>query len=84
MPRTYVFGAQTLPHHHEPLLAAGGVPIAVVPEAGHMMTGENPGALAAIIASTLSRSEIPELYRHPSTAGGAADGLVDSAPKRQA
>jgi pimeloyl-ACP methyl ester carboxylesterase len=84
MPRTYVFGAQTLPHHHEPLLEAGGVPIAVVPEAGHMMPGQNPGAFAAIIASTISQSEIPEPYRHPSTAGIAADHLADGVPKRKA
>ena len=63
MPRTYVFGAQTLPHHHEPLLAAGGVPAAVVPEAGHMMMRENAEDFAAIVASTLSGDEIPLPYR---------------------
>ena len=84
MPRTYVFGAQTLPHHHEPLLEAGGVPIAVVPKAGHMMPGENPEAFSAIIASTISRREIPEPYRHPSTAGSAADRVLESATKRKA
>jgi len=83
MPRVYVFGAKTLPHHHEPLLAAGGVPIAVVPEAGHMMTGENPEAFTAIIASTLSRSEIPQQYRRPAMPANAAALLTDAAPKRK-
>jgi pimeloyl-ACP methyl ester carboxylesterase len=84
MPRTYVFGAQTLPHHHEPLLEAGGVPIAVVPEAGHMMPGENPEAFTAIIASTLCRDEIPEQYRRRPKPENAADLLADAVPKRKA
>jgi hypothetical protein len=49
-----------------------------------MMPGQNPGAFAAIIASTISQSEIPEPYRHPSTAGTAADHLADGVPKRKA
>jgi pimeloyl-ACP methyl ester carboxylesterase len=84
MPRTYVFGAKTLPHHHEPLLEAGGVPMAVVPEAGHAMPGENPEAFAAIIASTISQSDIPEEYRHRSAPENAADPVADAAPKRKA
>jgi pimeloyl-ACP methyl ester carboxylesterase len=83
MPRTYVFGAKTLPHHHEPLLEAGGVPIAVVPEAGHMMPGENPEAFTAIIASTLSGDGIPEQYRRRPTPENAADLLADAAPNRK-
>jgi pimeloyl-ACP methyl ester carboxylesterase len=84
MPRTYVFGAQTLPHHHEPLLAAGGVPIAVVPEAGHMMPGENPEAFTAIIASTIVQGDIPEPYRRRSRPENGADRLADASPKRKA
>jgi pimeloyl-ACP methyl ester carboxylesterase len=84
MPRTYIFGAQTLPHHHEPLLEAGGVPMAVVPEAGHMMPGENPEAFTAIIASTISQSQIPEQYRRRSMRENAADLLADASPKRNA
>jgi pimeloyl-ACP methyl ester carboxylesterase len=63
MPRTYVFGAKTLPHHHEPMMAAGGVPVAVVPEAGHGMVGGNPTAFAAIVASTIARDEVLLSYR---------------------
>ena len=84
MPRTYIFGAQTLPHHHAPLLEAGGVPIAVVPEAGHMMPGENPEAFTAIIASTIARSEIPLPFRPPETSANATALLADVAPKRKA
>lgn len=73
MPRTYVFGAQTLPHHHQPLLAAGGVPVAVVPEAGHGMVGENPEAFAAIVASTLLGDPIPLPYRLPDAPANGSD-----------
>ncbi len=54
LPRTYVFGAQTLPHRHEALLRAGGVPVAVVPDAGHGMPGENPAGFAEAVAEALS------------------------------
>lgn len=53
-PRTYVYGARTLPHRHEAWLVAGGVPIAVVPDAGHDIPAENPEAFAGIVASTLA------------------------------
>jgi pimeloyl-ACP methyl ester carboxylesterase len=55
MPRTYVYGAKTLPHRHEAWLEEGGVPIAVVPDAGHDMPVENPEAFAAAVSSTLAR-----------------------------
>jgi pimeloyl-ACP methyl ester carboxylesterase len=83
VPRTYVFGAQTLPHHHQPLLAAGGVPVAVIPEAGHMMMRENAEAFAAIVASALSGDEIPLPYRAPDSPVNAWDALADVAPKRK-
>ena len=53
VPRTYLFGAQSLPHQHEELLRAGGVPVAVVPDAGHGMMGENPAGVAQAVADTL-------------------------------
>jgi len=77
MPRAYVFGAKTLPHHHQPLLAAAGLPMAVVPEAGHGMVGENPEAFAAIVASTLSGDEIPLPYRPAESPASASDLLAD-------
>jgi pimeloyl-ACP methyl ester carboxylesterase len=84
MPRTYVFGAQTLPHRHQPLLAAGGVPVAVVPEAGHGMVGENPEAFAAIVSSTLLGDPVPLPYRLNDSAANGSDLLADVAPKRKA
>jgi hypothetical protein len=84
LPRTYIFGSKTLPHQHESLLQAGGVPIAVVPDAGHAMPDDNPEAFAAIIASTLSRSELPPPYRHLGRATNAAAQLAEAAPNRKA
>lgn len=84
VPRTYIFGAQSLPHQHEPLLQAGGVPMAVVPEAGHMMMVDNPEAYAAILASTLSGAEVPLQYRHVATPRSTTAPLAEVAPKRKA
>jgi pimeloyl-ACP methyl ester carboxylesterase len=84
VPRTYVFGAKSLPHRHESLLAAGGVPMPVVPEAGHMMMCDNPEAYAAILAGTLSGREIPVQYRHEVAPASAAARLAEVAPKRKA
>jgi pimeloyl-ACP methyl ester carboxylesterase len=54
MPRTYVYGARTLPHRHEAWLAASDVAVAVVADAGHDMPGEQPAAFAAVVADTLT------------------------------
>ena len=81
MPRTYVFGEQTLPHHHQPLLEAGGVPVAVVPESGHGMVVENPDAFAAIVAATLSGGEIPLPYRLPGSTEDATNQAARVAPE---
>ncbi|MDQ2655767.1 MAG: alpha/beta hydrolase [Chloroflexota bacterium] len=62
-PRTYVFGERSLPHHHLSMLEAGGIPVGVIPKAGHTMVLETPEAFAAIVASTLSGDEIPPTYR---------------------
>lgn len=84
LPRTYIFGSKTLPHRHESLLKAGGVPMAVVPDAGHAMPDDNPEAFAAIIASSLSRSDSPPPYRHMGLATNAAARLAEAAPQRKA
>jgi haloalkane dehalogenase len=52
-PRTYLYGASTLPHRHEALLRMGGVPVAVLPEAGHAMMDRNPDGVARVLAETL-------------------------------
>jgi pimeloyl-ACP methyl ester carboxylesterase len=53
MPCTYVFGAQTLPHRHEALVRMAGVPVAVVPDVGHLMMDGNPSGAARVLAQTL-------------------------------
>jgi pimeloyl-ACP methyl ester carboxylesterase len=68
IPRMYIFGERSLPHQHLSLLHAGGVPVAVIPEAGHVMVLENPEAVAAIVASTLPGAQIPPGYGLPGTA----------------
>lgn len=82
MPRTYVFGVQSLPHPHEELLRAGGVPMVVVLDAGHDMLITNPVGVAHAIAETLASSapgtrlpaerppprRRPAVSRHPPTA----------------
>lgn len=50
MPRTYVFGERTLPHRHRAMMDDAGVAVAIVPDAGHGMVGENPAAFAQIVA----------------------------------
>ena len=84
LPRTYIFGSKTLPHQHESLLQVGGVPMAVVPDAGHAMPDDNPEAFAAIIAGTLSRSDIPPPYHHMGMVTNADARLAEPAPKRKA
>jgi pimeloyl-ACP methyl ester carboxylesterase len=53
MPRTYLYGALTLPHRHEAMLRAAGVPVAVVPGIGHAMMDAEPSVVAGILAGTL-------------------------------
>ncbi|HET7034731.1 MAG TPA: alpha/beta hydrolase [Thermomicrobiaceae bacterium] len=60
VPRTFVFGALTLPDRLEPMLADAGVAVAVVPDAGHGMVGENPAAFAAIVASAMADEDRPQ------------------------
>ncbi len=54
MPRLYVFGEQTLPHPHHQLLQDTEVRIAVIPDAGHGMVGENPGGFATALAGAIA------------------------------
>jgi pimeloyl-ACP methyl ester carboxylesterase len=53
IPRGYLFGSRTLPHSHEALLRANGIPLMAVPEAGHGMMGENPSGTSEAIAAML-------------------------------
>lgn len=49
IPRVYLFGEHSLPDEDYDVLPAQGVSVAVVPEAGHGMTRENPAGLAKAI-----------------------------------
>ncbi len=51
MPRTVLFGARSLPDPDAEALAAAGIGVAIVPEAGHSMAWENPAGLARALAT---------------------------------
>jgi pimeloyl-ACP methyl ester carboxylesterase len=53
LPRTYVYGARTLPHRHELWLAESDVKICVIPDAGHDMPADNPREFAGVLARTI-------------------------------
>lgn len=55
MPRTLIFGEQSLPDDDFTALPLQGVQVDVVPAAGHSMATENPAGLAECIARALSR-----------------------------
>lgn len=54
--KAIVFGALTLPDNDATLLAERGVPLHVVPDAGHSMAWENPSALAAALGEIFGRA----------------------------
>ena len=82
VPRTYLFGAKSLPHRHESLLA-GRVPMAVVPDAGHEMMVDNPEAYAAILAGIVTAGAVPVQFRHEIVSASSWERLIDGAPKRK-
>lgn len=51
MPRTYLFGARSLPDSDVEELPRHGVGVGVVPDAGHGMVQDNPDGLAALLAN---------------------------------
>ncbi len=57
VPRTVLFGALSLPDKDAESPPAGGVGVAVVPDAGHSMAWENPSGLARAIADACSRAK---------------------------
>jgi pimeloyl-ACP methyl ester carboxylesterase len=52
-PRTYIFGALSLPDAHEDVLRAKGVPIMIVSDVGHAMMDGNPEGVANALATSL-------------------------------
>ena len=57
MPRTYIFGALSLPSEDESVLREHGIRVEIIPYAGHSMALENPQGLADVIASALRGCE---------------------------
>jgi pimeloyl-ACP methyl ester carboxylesterase len=53
LPRTGIYGARSLPDPDAQRLASIGVPLLVVPDAGHSVAWENPSGLAEAIAAAL-------------------------------
>ena len=52
-PKSYLFGARTLPSEDVDILRAHGVRVEIIPDAGHSMALENPKSLAATIAAIM-------------------------------
>ena len=53
LPRTYIFGENSLPSEDVDVLQEHGIRVEVIPYAGHSMALENPNALAETIASVI-------------------------------
>ena len=53
MPRTFIFGEQTLPDPNESLLREQGIDVRIVPGAGHDLMGGNPDGFARAIADAI-------------------------------
>ncbi len=53
MPRTFIFGALSLPSADEAALREHGIRVEIIPNAGHSMALENPKGLAEVIATIL-------------------------------
>lgn len=49
-PKAFLFGVRSLPSEDVDVLPAHGVRVAIIPDAGHSMALDNPGALAEAIA----------------------------------
>jgi pimeloyl-ACP methyl ester carboxylesterase len=56
IPRLYIFGERSLPDEDYEVLPSRGVAVAVVQEAGHAMTADNPVAFAEVIENFLLSS----------------------------
>lgn len=56
MPRTFIFGEQTLPDPDERVLREQGINVRIVANAGHDMMGGNPEGFARAIADSISSS----------------------------
>lgn len=53
--RALVFGEHSLPDSDFQYVSDNGIPVAIVPDAGHSMSWENPSALAAVLHHLLNQ-----------------------------
>jgi pimeloyl-ACP methyl ester carboxylesterase len=53
IPRAYVFGGLNLPDPDQKRLAAAGIDVPVIPDAGHAMMEENPEGFARVVGGWL-------------------------------
>jgi len=55
IPITYIFGSDSLPDPDEAALRDQGIQVAVVPNSGHDMMGDNPEGFSSTVASAIHR-----------------------------
>ena len=55
LPRTYVFGSESLPDPDVVALRNDGVHVAIVPNSGHDMMGDNPEGFSDTVSSAITR-----------------------------
>lgn len=58
VPKTYLFGSDSLPDSDFEKLPCNGVKVGMVPHAGHSMAWENPEGLASAIASAIDSLQV--------------------------
>ncbi len=54
LPRAYIFGEHSLPNPDADYLQSHGIPLHIVPKAGHFMVWENPAGVAEVLARALT------------------------------
>jgi pimeloyl-ACP methyl ester carboxylesterase len=54
MPRSYLFGERSLPDPDTEQLPAKGIPVLIVPDAGHGMMWDNPVGFATALKHALT------------------------------
>jgi pimeloyl-ACP methyl ester carboxylesterase len=59
IPRTFIFGEQSLPDPDLDLLKEQGIHTEVLEKAGHSMAWDNPGGLAMAIRNAIDRALTP-------------------------
>ena len=59
IPTSYIFGSDSLPDPDEAALRDQGIHVAVVPNSGHDMMGDNPEGFSSTVSSTIHRISGP-------------------------